>query len=181
MFLDELLRVAHTGAVALYVGGAIIVTIALRRALEAIPPAQANIVGNRLGTDFTLISWAALITWGVSGYWLLARGDWDDFSSPQTLFIDPDLLSSGFGWMLVLMVAAWLGMVINGAVITFYLRPRLSRRLAPSSPPERFEQARKEVAFAARAVEALAIMNLLLAVAATLAGHRFFEHIYIWK
>lgn len=180
MILDELLRVAHTGAVALYVGGAIIVTLALRRALEAIPPAQAGIVGNRVGTDFTIISWVALLTWGASGYWLLVRGDWDDFRSPQTLFIKPDLLDSGFGWMLVLMVASWFGMVINGLLITFWLRPRLTRKLGPNEPPERFERVQKEMAFAGRAVEILAIMNLLLAIAATLAGHRFFEHIYIY-
>ena len=57
-------------------------------------------MGSRVGTDFTLISWFALVTWGASGYWLLQRGDWDDFRSPHTLFIRRDLLDSGFGWML---------------------------------------------------------------------------------
>jgi hypothetical protein len=180
MVFDELLRVAHTGAVALYVGGAIIVTLSLRRALEAIPPAQAGIVGSRVGTDFTLISWFALVTWGASGYWLLQRGDWDDFRSPHTLFIRRDLLDSGFGWMLVLMVAAWLGMVINGLIITFVLRPHLMRRLDPSEAPEKAERLQHNMALAARAVELLALANLLLAIAATVAGHRFFEHVYIY-
>src|SRR3989304_4753828 len=107
MVFEELLRVAHTGAVALYVGGAIIVTLALRRALGVVPPAQAGIISSRVGTDFTFISWAAFLLWGGSGYWLLQRGGWDDFRSPQTLFIDRDLLNTGFGWMLLLMVAIW--------------------------------------------------------------------------
>lgn len=180
MVFDELLRVAHTGAVAFYVGGAVIVTISLRRAAAAIPPAQAAIIGNRVGTDFAIISWLALLTWGASGYWLLQRGDWDDFLSPHTLFIRRDLLDSGFGWMLVLMVACWFAMVINGVLITFVLRPRLTRRLAPSEPPETVERVRGQIAFAARALEVLALTNLVLAVAATVAGHRFFEHIYIY-
>lgn len=180
MILDELLRVAHTGAVALYVGGAIIVTISMRRALQAIPPAQAAIVGGQVGTHFMVISWMALLAWGSSGYWLLQRGDWDDFLSPQTLFIRRELLDSGFGWMLVLMVAAWFAMLINGLLITLVFRPRLTRRLAPNEPPERVEGLQKSMVFAARSVEALALINVLLAIAATVAGHRFFEHIYIY-
>ena len=181
MVLDELLRVAHTGAVALYVGGAIIVTIALRRALEAIPPAQAGIVGSRVGFYFTLISWLALVAWGVTGYWLLQRGGWDDFGSPWTLFIRDDLLDSAWGWTLLLMVACWLVMVINGVFITFILRPVLTRRLAPDEPVERVEELQKGMAFAVRAVEALALINLALAIVATVAGHRFFEDIYIYR
>ena len=180
MILDELLRIVHTGAVALYVGGAFIVTLSLRRAQQAIPPAQAAIIGRSVGTHFMFISWLSIALWGGSGYWLLARGDWDDFLSPQTLFIERDLLDSGFGWMLLLMVAVWFGMLINGVLMTFVFRPRLSRRLAPSDPPESVERLRADMAVAVRAIDVLALVNLSMAIAATLAGHRFFEHIYIY-
>jgi uncharacterized membrane protein len=178
--LEEFLRVGHTGAVALYIGGAIIVTILLRQPLRLIPPAQAGIVGGIIGTYFTIISWIALATWVSSGYWLLERGGWDDFRSPQTLFIDGELLESGYGWMLVLMVACWFGMAINGVMIMLF-RPLLTRRLAPGESPESVERLERRMAFAGRAIEGLAWMNLLLALAATLAGHRFFEHVYMYR
>ncbi len=182
MILDELLRVAHTGAVALYIGGAIIVTIALRRAQTAIPPAQAAIIGNIVGTQFTYISWLSLATWVASGYWLLARGGWADVASPYTLFVAPDLLEEGNGWMMILMIASWLGMVINGILITFVLRPRLTKRLNPSqASPEAASRLQQEITASARLVELLAFANLLLCIAATLAGHRFFEHVYIYS
>lgn len=180
MIFNEVLRIAHTGALALYLGGAVIVTISLRRAQRAIPPAQAAIIGSRVGTDFTLISWLALALWGGSGYWLLVRGEWSDALSPHTLFIKRDLLTSGSGWMMVLMVAAWFGMLINAVLITFVFRPRLVRKLPPSAPPERVERLRSDMVLAVRAVDALALMNLLLSVAAAVAGHRFFELTYIY-
>ncbi len=181
MILDELLRVAHTGAVALYIGGAIIVTVGLRRAQAVIPPAQAALVGNVVGTLFTYISWLALTTWVGSGYWLLARRGWADPATPYTLFVDPDLLRQGNGWMMILMISSWLGMFINAILITFVFRPRLTRRLNPGqASAQAVERLQKEMMFSARAVEILAFINLLLCIMATLAGHRFFEHVYIY-
>jgi hypothetical protein len=181
VILDELLRVAHTGAVALYIGGAIIVTLGLRRAQRFIPPAQAAVVGNVVGTLFTYISWLALATWVGSGYWLLARRGWASPTSPHTLFVDPDLLKEGYGWMMILMISSWLGMLINAVLITFVFRPRLVRRLEPShASPQVVERLQRQMMLSARMVEALALVNLLLCLAGTLAGHRFFEHVYIY-
>lgn len=180
MVLEEILRVIHTGAVAFYVGGAFIVTIAMRRALSAIPPAQASMVGSRVGTDFTIISWLSLIAWGASGYWLLERGGWDDFTSPWTLFIDTDVIEGDWGWTLPAMVAAWVVMVVNGVMITLVLRPRLDRRLEPDAGQEQLDSLQADMASAARMIELLAFINLGLALLATIAGHRFFEEIYIY-
>lgn len=180
MVFEEILRVVHTGAVAFYVGGAFIITIAMRRALSAVPPAQASIIGSRVGTDFTIISWLSLIAWGASGYWLLERGGWDNFGSPWTLFIDDDVVTSGWGWALLAMVAAWVVMVVNGILITFLFRPRLTRRLSPDASEEEVDRLQADVSSAARMIEVLAFINLGLAIAATLAGHRFFEDVYIY-
>jgi len=138
-------------------------------------------VGNIVGTLFTYISWLALATWVGSGYWLLARRGWAEPTAPYSLFVDPDLLRHGYGWMMILMISSWLGMFINAIFITFVFRPRLTRRLNPAqASAQAVERLQQEMAFSARMVEALAIVNLLLCIAATLAGHRFFEHVYIY-
>ncbi len=161
MVFDEFLRVVHVGSTALYMGGAVIVTLALRRGLRLIPPAQAGIIGHRVATDFTYLAWLALLGWGGSGYWLLERSGRADFTSPHTLFIDGDQLQ-GSGWMLVLMISAWLVMVINSLLITFVYRPRLTRRLNPDAAPAVVQRAQKDMQGAVRIIEIMALVNLLL-------------------
>ncbi len=168
--LSKLLVVAHIGAMGLYVVGGLWIKLSLTRAQQAIPPAQAAIVGQRIGFDFTIVSWATFIAVGATGYWLLGKDGLADPASPHTLFVSGDLLDSGYGWKLLLMIAFWYGLVINGLFLTFFFRPRLTRKLDPTDPPEALERLQRAMAFAVRGIDILAWVNLLLAIGAFLAG-----------
>lgn len=168
--LDKVLVVAHIGAMGLYVVGGLWIKTSLARAQRAIPPAQAAIVGAQVGFDFTVISWAAFVAVAATGYLLLGKDGLADPASPYTLFVNRDLLDSGYGWKLLVMIAFWLILVINGLVMTVLLRPRLVRKLDPSDPPEAMDRLQRDLAFAVKGIDVLAWMNLLLAIGAFLAG-----------
>ena len=138
--LDPTLRVAHVLAVVIYLGGGILFHGPLRSGLELIPPGQASMVGSHVGRGFTYLSWFSLALWGATGYWMLFRYGWGDASSPLSLFINPDRLSSPEGWSLLVMLAAWYVIVINASIITFVHRPRLARRVEPDADGAAAEQ-----------------------------------------
>jgi uncharacterized membrane protein len=71
--LDTGLRAVHVLAIIVYLGGGLLLHGPVRRALRLVPPGQASIVGSQVGKDFTIVSWASLALWGISGYWMLFR------------------------------------------------------------------------------------------------------------
>lgn len=168
--VDKVLVVAHIGAMGLYVVGGLWIKTSLARAQRAIPPAQAAIVGSQIGFDFTVISWLAFVVVGVSGYVLLGKGGLADPASPYTLFVSRDLLDSGYGWKLLMMILFWLILVINGLVMTLWLRPRLTRKLDPDEPPEAMDRLQQDLTFAVKGIDVLAWANLVLAIGAFVAG-----------
>jgi uncharacterized membrane protein len=174
MGLDTFLRMAHVAAVVVYLGGGLFLHVSVRRALHAVPPAQGAILGARIGTHFTVLSWAALVVWGATGYTLLVRAGMADPSSPLTLFVHPAIARTSLGVALLVMIGSWYLLVISAAVITFVLRPRLARRLAPSAGQEQVDTATRQLTSAARWIDVLAIVNLVLAGAAFVAGKLFY-------
>lgn len=168
---DKMLVAAHVGSMGFYVVGGFWIKASLARAQRAIPPAQAAVVGRLVGFDFTIVSWLAFIGVGLTGYILLGRGGMADPASPHTLFISGDLLDSGYGWKLLIMVALWAALVVSGVVLTFVFRPMLERRLDPADPPEAMERLQRRMGFAVRGIDVLAWMNLVLAVGAFVAGY----------
>ncbi len=168
--LDKVLVAAHVGALGVYVVTAAWIKLSLLRAQRVIPPAQAAIVGQRVGTDFTVVSWAAFAVTGASGYWLLGRAGLADPASPQTLFVNAHLLDSAYGWKILIMIALWYLLVISSIFLTFVFRPRLTRRLAPTDPPASLERLQQEQASAVRWIDILAWFNLVVALGAFLAG-----------
>lgn len=174
MGLDTALRMAHVAAVVVYLGGGLFLHFSVRRALHAVPPAQGAILGERIGSHFTVLSWASLGVWGVSGYLLLHRSGMADFTSPATLFLNPGLVRTGLGVALLVMMGAWYLLVVSAAIITFVLRPRFAHRLQPSDGPEAIDDATRRIVGAARWIDVLAVANLLLAGSAFVAGKLYF-------
>lgn len=131
--LDTGLRAVHVLAIIVYLGGGLLLHGQVRRALRLVPPGQASIVGSQVGKDFTIVSWASLALWGISGYWMLFRYGWGDLSSPLTLLISPSGLETSRGTGLLLMISSWYLLVISACVITFILRPRLETKIPSES------------------------------------------------
>ncbi len=168
---DKLLVVVHVGSMGLYTVGALWIKTSLARAQKAVPPAQAAIIGRIVGFDFTILSWVAFVGVGVSGYILLARGDLADPVAFYTLFLDPDLLDSAYGWKLLVMMVLWALLVVSGAIMTFVFRPMLESKLKPSDPPEALEKKQRQLALSVKAIDHMAWLNLALAIGAFLAGY----------
>lgn len=168
--LDKVLVVGHIGVMGLYVVGGLWIKTSLARAQRAIPPAQSAIVGAQVGFDFTVLSWFAFLAVAVTGFVLLGRDGLADPSSPYTLFVSHDLLDRAYGWKLLVMIALWLGLVINGLLMTVWLRPLLTRKLDPDDPPGRMERLQQDLALAVRGIDVLAWTNLAFAIGAFLAG-----------
>lgn len=168
--LDKLLIGIHVGVMALYFIGGVWIKVPMARAQRGIPPAQSAIVGQRMGFDFTLLSWFAFIVVGVSGYWLLGRAGNADPSSPYTLFVGHDLFDEAYGWEVFLMILFWAGLVINGLLMTFVFRSRLSGKLQPTEPAESLEPFQQRLTSAVFWIDVLAWANLVLAAGSFGAG-----------
>jgi len=171
--LDLILHALHIIAVAVYVGGALILHGPLRRALRMIPPGQASIVGSRIGEDFTYLSWISLALLGATGYWMALRYGWGDVSAPFSLWINPLVLQTSKGVAMLVMVSAWYLILIGASVITFVLRPRLRLRVTPDATAETANRAVATISRAARWVDILALANFGLATVALLTGAFF--------
>jgi len=168
--LDVVLRATHVLAVVVYFGGGIMMHGPIRRALRLVPPGQASILASQVGRDFTLISWASLVAWGVTGYWMLFRYGWGQLSSPHTLFIRQTGFSTSRGFSLLLMLVSWYLLVISACIITFVLRPRLEAKLSAGLDSATTEKATTAMAVAARWIDRLAVANLALTALGFLAG-----------
>lgn len=167
---DKILIGVHVAVMALYVVGGLWIKIPVHRVQKAIPPAQAALVGQKMGLDFTIVSWFAFIVVGGTGYWLLGRAGDFDLASPHTFFIDTDLLDGRYGWALFIMVLCWVLVVINGVVMTVYLRPRMGRRLEPTETSAVLEPFIEQLRSAVFWIDVLAWVNLVLAGGSFAAG-----------
>jgi uncharacterized membrane protein len=156
------LRLIHDMAAAFWLGSVLFNYFLLRPALLLIPAAHAVVISQRVGTIFLYTGWTALIVLLLSG---LARlylmGD-------LGVIVSLDLLIYGHGRSLALMIAAWLVTVVNVAIITFVLRPRLIQKLAVGSNPSLADVEKRRAAQQA-AYQWLERLNLINVGATTLA------------
>lgn len=171
---DQVLVVLHVTAVVVYLGGALLLHLSVRRALRLVPPGQAAALGARLGRDFTWVSWFSLALWGVTGYWLLARGGRADPTAFSSLFIEPAFLEFAPGRALLAMVLAWYLLVANALVITFVLRPRVGRRLGPDASAQASADLTRSISTAATWIDVLAFVNLVITAAGFVVGKLYF-------
>ncbi len=168
--LDKILIGLHVAVMGLYTIGGLWIKIPVHRAQKGIPPAQAALVGQRMGLDFTVISWFAFIVVGVTGYALLGRAGDLDLTSPYTFFIDHALMDSRYGWALFFMILFWVVLVINGLIMTLYFRPHLSGKLEPANTTADLEPFQSRLTSAVFWIDVLAWANLVLAGGSFAAG-----------
>lgn len=163
-------------AVVVALGGGLLISVSVRRAVANISPGQAAIVATKIGDDFMIASWSALAAWGITGYWLLARLGLGDLGSPYALFINPDFLGTGIGNAMFIMVAAWYILVINAILIMLVYRPRLRRRVEPAADTsaDAFAATLAAIASGARGINNLAIANLVVTFVAFVAAKLYF-------
>src|ERR1022692_2090159 len=100
----------HMFFAAVFVGSNIFLDFLLTPRLDLIPPGQAARLGDKLGTDFALLNWIALLGLPLSGILLL----WRLGNLPSLL--DPTFFAGGYGVALMSMVSIWLSLVVTAAI-----------------------------------------------------------------
>lgn len=153
----------HLLAVAVYVGGSIAMELVVGPAQRFVPPAQAQVIGQRAADRFLVLVWGALALFPVSGMLLFfSLGDEHTLSGTK-------MLTTSYGQTLLTMMLLWVVLVVNGAVITFVLRPRLARRASARSGSagtaehlQAMQAAARWVSYITRADLAVALFIVLL-------------------
>lgn len=167
-WLHVLYNSTHDLAIAVYIGGAVSMEFVLGPAQKSIPPAQAQVMGQKTADRFLWLVWGSLGLIIVSGLLRLQRmgfivRDWP-------LFRPPVAWDNSYGRTLFAMFLIWCVLVINGALITFVFRPRLSGKLkagASSAQTASNLQAKQD---AANWVQRLTRIDLGLALVAAVLG-----------
>jgi len=157
----------HDIAVATYFGGAVAMEFILAPAQKAIPPAQAQVMGEKTSERFLLMVWVSLFLIFVTG---IMRLYFKGLIGFDPVFIPPLTLDYGYGWTVFLLFLVWLVLVINGALITFVFRPRLTGKMAAGVSQTQAASARDSMMQAATWIERLTRIDLGLAVLAILLG-----------
>lgn len=121
-----IMRFLHVLAIAAYLGGAFVMEFVLAPAQAAIPPAQAQVMGEKTSKRYLIIAWTALGTLFLSCTTTLFLYKQITWSWP---FFQNDLvLSQSYGRTTLTLFIIWCLLVTNGAILTFKIRPTLSQK-----------------------------------------------------
>src|SRR5271166_1160918 len=91
----------HILAVAVYVGGSVAMEFVLRPAQSYVPPAQAQVMGQRSADRFLVLVWGALALFPISGLLLFFS-----LSDPEKLG-GTKFFTSSYGQTLLGMIVLW--------------------------------------------------------------------------
>jgi uncharacterized membrane protein len=156
-----LFAVFHDLAVAVYLGGSVAMEFVIGPAQKAIPPAQAQVMGEKTADRFLKLAWGALtviLITGLSRLWI--RG-----------FFQVDWFwEINYTRTVITMFTIWLVLVINGALITFVFRPRLTGKLRAGVSSAQVTTSQDEKIRAARWIQNLTRVDLGLALLAVFLG-----------
>lgn len=158
----------HDISIAVYLGGAVAMEFVLGPAQAAIPPAQAQVMGQKTADRFLWLVWGSLALIVVTGYLRLehmgmAMWEWPFFQTPGGL-------SASYGRTLLAMILLWCVLAINGALITWYFRPRLQGKLGTHTSAAQVAAAQTSKMAAATWVQRLTRIDLVVAVVIALMG-----------
>ena len=167
-WLQILYGYLHDIAIAVYIGGAIAMEFVLGPAQASIPPAQAQVMGQKTADRFLWLAWGALAIIVVSGALRLERMDMLQWQWP--FFTDPLVFSESYGRTLFVMFVLWCLLVINGAIVTFVLRPRLAGKLSVRTSAAQVTAAQGSKVQAATWVQRLTRADLATALVTALFG-----------
>jgi uncharacterized membrane protein len=158
----------HDVGIAIYIGGAISMEFVLGPAQGSIPPAQAQVMGQKTADRFLWFVWGSLSLIVVTGILRLEKIGHMDWTYP--FFNDTMKLSSDYGRTVWMMFALWCVLVINGLIITFVLRPRLQGKLRSGVAASHVTAAQGAKMQAATWVQRITRADLVIAVAIALLG-----------
>ncbi|MDH5736987.1 MAG: hypothetical protein OEZ23_01690 [Gammaproteobacteria bacterium] len=166
-WLVLLIAFVHDLSVAVYVGGAVAMEFILAPAQSAIPPAQAQIMGEKTSDRFLLLVWISLILIFITGVLrLYAKG----FIGGETFFHPLLGWDYSYGRSLIMLFGIWVILVINGLLITFLFRPVLQGKLSTTTDQTQATRNRNAKMQAAEWIQNLSRADLVLAILATLLG-----------
>lgn len=121
-----LMRFFHILAIASYLGGAFVMEFVLTPAQESIPPAQAQVMGEKSSKRYLIIAWSALALLFLSCTTTLFL--YKQLTWKWPFFQGELLLSKSYGRTTLLLFIVWCILVVNGAILTFKIRPTLSQK-----------------------------------------------------
>ncbi len=155
----------HLLAVAVYLGGSVAMEFVLGPAQKFVPPAQAQVIGQKAADRFLALVWGALILFPISGMLLFfSLGD-NDTTVRGTL-----IFTTAYGQTFLGMIFLWAVPVVNGFIITFKLRPRLTQKASAQGGGAGVSQRLDEMQKAATWVSRITRIDLGIAVVLVLFG-----------
>ncbi len=154
----------HVLGVATYLGGSIIMEFVVGPAQKAIPPAQAQVMGQKTADRFLVLVWSALGLIIASGILRLYS------TGTESFLFGENLWDTGYGRTLLLMVFLWCVLVVNGSIITFRLRPKLAGRTGAGVSAQQAQAHQQSQIQAATWLERITRIDLGVALVVALCG-----------
>lgn len=167
-WLHIIYQYTHDLSIAVYIGGAVAMEFVIGPAQASIPPAQAQVMGQKTGARFNLIAWGALITILVTGILRLQHMDMITWTWP--FFESPLVLSESYGRTLLVMFLLWCWIAVNGLFIARVFRPRLEGRIRPGTSAAQAASSQDAKMAAATWMQRLTRTDLVLATLIALLG-----------
>jgi uncharacterized membrane protein len=164
MTIMALLFGFHILSVAVFLGGNVLMEFVVMRRMAAIPPGDAAVLGNKVGSDFAYLTWGALVGIAVTGVLIL----WQ-LNLLWSLF-DPGFMSTRYGLVLLVKILIFVTLVASGTVITFYLRPRVVQKLPYNAESVDIDRASSRAMANAIWLQRCARYNMVASVIGLFAG-----------
>ncbi len=160
----QILTASHVVFAAFFVGGNVFMDFILTPRLELIPPGQAARLGEKMGNDFAIFNWVCLV--GLLGTGL-GLAYWAGFDN--SLF-SPSFLGTSAGFALLVKELCWSTLIVTGALMTFYLRPRVIVKLPIGASREQIDNSRTDTVRYANWMRWMARYNAVAGIAALVFG-----------
>lgn len=164
IWIMKILAASHLLFAALFVGGNVFLDFILTPRLELIPPGQAARLGEKMGNDFALFNWVCLIGLMLTGGGMI----WHN--GLEGSVFDVDFITSSYGAALLIKEIIWTTLIFTGAMMTFYLRPRVIVKLPYNASREEIETEREATMTYATWMRRMARYNGVSAVIALIVG-----------
>lgn len=158
----------HDISIATYIGGAVAMEYVLGPAQNSIPPAQAQVMGQKTADRFIWLVWGSLAVIVISGALRLEHLGHLDWSWP--FFQSTLSLSQDYGRTFWTMFGLWCVLVVNGLIMTLYLRPRLTGKLKAGTTASGVQASQQAKMRAAKWVGRITRADIVIAIVIALLG-----------
>lgn len=168
IWIHIILGYLHDLSIAVYLGGAVAMEFVLGPAQASIPPAQAQVMGQKTSDRFLWLAWGSLLLILVTGALRLERLGMIDWSWP--FFSSPLVLSQDYGQTVLVMFVLWCVLAVNGALVTWVFRPRLAGKVRPGTTAAQVTASQAGRLAAATWIQRLTRADLAITVFIALLG-----------